>query len=130
MTLADNWANCFANYAKDRGSIYGWQSSAGNLIHAYEALESYGFLINSTNEQIKSLQEEIADLKTKLDAQTKRADRFEKRFGGTWNALIDIHNKLEEREKELSDIRGQDIRSSFDSHAGVLQGKFGGDDDE
>lgn len=131
MTVADMWLNSVFEYERYRGSPYQWKAVASELNFAYDTADGKGCLGGSLADEIGKLKNEVSDLTTRLNVSNKNADKFEKRFKRTYDALIDMHNKLTEYEKELSDIRGKDIKASFDSStSGVLAGKFGDDNDE
>lgn len=133
MTVADLWINALFEYTKSRGSPYYWKDVAAELKFAYDSAHGKDCLGGSTADEMEKLRNEISDLTARLGVSNKNADKFEKRFKKTNDALIEVHNKLTEYEKELSDMRGHDIKSSFDNNtSGVLQGKFGdeGDDDK
>lgn len=129
MSVADLWINSVFNYQKDRGSPYYWKTVAAGLNFAYDTIYGKDCLGGSPANEMEKLRNSIADLKARLDIADKNATKFQKRFSRTNDALIVIHNKLLDYEKELSDIREKDIRASFDaSTSGVLEGKFGDDE--
>jgi hypothetical protein len=130
MTVADLWINSVFEYEKHRGSPYEWKGVASELNFAYDTAYGKDCLGGTSENEMLKLKDEVSDLSARLEVSNKNIAKFENRFIKTNDALIVIHNRLLDYEKELSDIRGKDIRASFDnSTTGVLQGKFGDDDD-
>lgn len=130
MTVADMWINSVFEYEKYRGSPYRWKDVASELNFAYDTADGKDCLGGKPADEMERLRNGFADMKARLDISDRNMQKFQKRFSRTNDALIVIHNKLLDYEKELSDIRGKDIKASFDaSTSGVLEGKFGDDGD-
>jgi hypothetical protein len=130
MFISDMWINAVFEYEKHRGSPYEWKDFAAELNFAYDNADGVGCIGGTHEDEIDRLRNEASDLKARLGISEKNADKFEKRFLRTRDALIVIHNKLLDYEKELSDQRGKDIKASFDSQTSdALEGRFGDDND-
>ncbi len=70
-----------------------------------ETIQDLKESMRNANEMIRSLQDTVRGLQSELERSRSQADRYQSLIGDLRSVIAGLQKKLEEREKENSDLR-------------------------
>jgi hypothetical protein len=120
--VASDFTSCLNHYRASRGTSF-WASTAQIFADAYQGARVRGCIVagSSVKRELQQAEHRIAQLDAENQEWKKKADGFENDFHKANDALLDKDRELADCQKELADIRGQDIKDHLDHGAGHIQ---------
>ena len=70
-----------------------------------ETMQDLKEIIKNSNDMIRSLQDTIRNLQSELDRSRSHSEQYLTLISDLRSMIADLQNKLDEREKEISDLR-------------------------